>query len=218
MKDINALLINDNVKVLSSLKFYLKEQCKSITAIYTSSSLILSEEVIKEKKPEIIILNMSFVDSCSNIYLSEYFNNINCAIIYFNTVDFEGKEDEKLDCSDTSQNESKSKEIEIKNFKSIVYGLSTVDLKELVDLINKAIILLLKKSKFESKDPEEEKIESQIIAIPSSNNIDLIAPENILYLEADGNYTTFHLCKGSTIISSRNLGHYDKQLDSSVFF
>lgn len=76
----------------------------------------------------------------------------------------------------------------------------------------------MKNSILESQENDLEKQKTTIIAVSSSDHIALIVPDHILYLEADGNYTTFHLCNGTTIISSRNLGNYEKQLDSSVFF
>jgi two-component system LytT family response regulator len=226
MKTITTLLINNNEKVLSSLKIYLKEHCKNITTIYTSDSLEDSEEVIKEKKPEIILINMSVVDYSTNLNLSEYFNNIHCEIIYFNTLNLEVKADVGLDKFNASENESQSNKLEIKdvkvavkNLKSSVYGLSALELKQLVDLLDKAVVTLLNNSALNLEEIGQELLpSSKIIAIPSLDTIDLIGHQELLYLEADGNYTTFHISDSTTIISSRNLGSYEKQLDSLVFF
>jgi len=76
----------------------------------------------------------------------------------------------------------------------------------------------MKNSILDLKDTERVRRQKNIIAVSSADNIDLIVPDDLLYLEADGNYTTFHLFNKSTIISSRNLGNYEKLLDSDLFF
>ena len=76
----------------------------------------------------------------------------------------------------------------------------------------------MKNSILELNNTEQVRRQKNIIAVSSVDSIDLIVPDDLLYLEADGNYTTFHISDSTTIISSRNLGSYEKQLDSLVFF
>ena len=45
----------------------------------------------------------------------------------------------------------------------------------------------------------------KFIAIPSIDKIEIIKADNILFCEADGRYTKFHLINGDTKITSRNL-------------
>ena len=56
------------------------------------------------------------------------------------------------------------------------------------------------------------------IAISSQEKIDLIQMQDIIYCQADGKYTIFHLINGRKITSSRNLGEYNTILDSNYFF
>ncbi len=46
----------------------------------------------------------------------------------------------------------------------------------------------------------------------------LINPDDIIYFEAEGSYTTIHLVKGSTQLLSLNLGYIEKQLAEKQFY
>lgn len=54
-----------------------------------------------------------------------------------------------------------------------------------------------------------------IIGVPSIDKIDFIKKQDIVYCAADGKYTTFYLNDGMSVVSSKNLGVYEKILGSS---
>lgn len=56
------------------------------------------------------------------------------------------------------------------------------------------------------------------IAVPSVSKIDVLKVDKLLYCEAEGRYTTFYFEGGKTIVSSKNLGEYEKQLPNDLFF
>lgn len=220
MKQLTALIINDDIKILSSLKLYLSDHCKAITAIFTSDSLLESEELIRTHKPDLLLFNMSFVDYITNAYLSNYLNSIQCEIIYFNTSKSSSSNLVFLD-NPISLLNSCRKDNQIVNstyFDSVVHGFNSLQINELLELITKAITLLLERRAVIAKNKIIEIKRAKIIAIPSIDSIDLIEIADILYLEADGRYTIFYLLTGTTIISSRNLGDYESQLDPDIFF
>ncbi len=55
------------------------------------------------------------------------------------------------------------------------------------------------------------------ISIPVMNGFELIPLADILYMEADASYTIFHLSDKKKIISTTNLGQYDKELINEPF-
>jgi two-component system LytT family response regulator len=64
-----------------------------------------------------------------------------------------------------------------------------------------------------------ENIEKQKkIVLRDSQNIHIVKIEDIIYLAADNNYTTFHIKDSEPIVISRTLKEYDKILDSKGFF
>ncbi len=58
---------------------------------------------------------------------------------------------------------------------------------------------------------------AKIIAIPSLTDIKIIPVDEIIYLESEGRYTIFHTVKNERLVSSRNLGMYEKILTNNSF-
>ncbi len=59
---------------------------------------------------------------------------------------------------------------------------------------------------------------NDFLAVPSVSKIDVLKVDKLLYCEAEGRYTTFYLEGGKTIVSSKNLGEYERQLPVNSFF
>lgn len=59
---------------------------------------------------------------------------------------------------------------------------------------------------------------NQKIAVPTVKEINFIRVNEILRMEADGNYTTIYLSNGSPMLASIQLGEYEKQLSPDKFF
>lgn len=56
------------------------------------------------------------------------------------------------------------------------------------------------------------------IAVPMQSGFEVIETENILYCQADDNYTHIFLTEGKTILVSKTLGFFEKQLVDKGFF
>lgn len=62
------------------------------------------------------------------------------------------------------------------------------------------------------------KKELDYIVIPTSNKINFIKNRDIVYLQSDGKYTTFHFANNKEILTSKNIGEYEKTLNKNRFF
>lgn len=61
-------------------------------------------------------------------------------------------------------------------------------------------------------------LSEKLIAISTSKSIEFLMVRDIVYLEADGKYTIFHLTSGNTKVVSKNIGEYEKILPQQVFY
>lgn len=59
---------------------------------------------------------------------------------------------------------------------------------------------------------------SKFIAVPHLNSIQLLQKQDIVHLNSNGKYTLFHLKNKQVIVSSKNLGEYEKELFSDLNF
>jgi two-component system LytT family response regulator len=58
----------------------------------------------------------------------------------------------------------------------------------------------------------------KIIAVSSLNDINIIPVDSITYLESQGRYTLIYTLDGESVVSSKNLGVYEKLLSRNNFF
>ncbi len=89
-------------------------------------------------------------------------------------------------------------------------------LESFLKAMKRSFMVLEGLERIESEFKETTKVD--FIAVPSVSKIDVLEVSKLLYCEAEGRYTTFFLEDGKTIVSSRNLGEYEKQLPSNLFF
>jgi two-component system LytT family response regulator len=103
-------------------------------------------------------------------------------------------------------------------FSAIDYILKPVGFSEMVVAIERAKAnveirqSMVNNSYFLAREPVK------IIAIPSISEVKILPVSTIVYLEAEGKYTTFHTMDNKAIVSSRNLGSYEKLLVNNNFF
>lgn len=56
------------------------------------------------------------------------------------------------------------------------------------------------------------------LAIPSLTEVKIIPVDDIIYLQSEGRYTIFYTSNNMTIVSSKNIGEYEKALINNNFF
>ncbi len=102
------------------------------------------------------------------------------------------------------------------------YHVSSYIVKPItINSLNKAIKTCEKKL-FEKRilqnTTTETNFATDIIGVPTPTSIDIIEIKDILYLEADGKYTVFHLLDGHSKVGSKNIGYYENFLPQNLFF
>ncbi len=91
--------------------------------------------------------------------------------------------------------------------KATDYLLKPIDVEEL----GKTVGNITAKKKLLSKEKPLK------IALTDSSGIEFIALQQIMYCMADKNYTTFYIAGGAKKIVSKNLGEYEKILDTTTY-
>src|SRR5690606_4966590 len=106
------------------------------------------------------------------------------------------------------------------SFDVLAYLLKPLKLEEILMAVNKAKIRVEQARELELRLQVAENKHGgvKILALPSMDKIELIEKKDIVYLKAEGRYTTFLLSCGTTKMASKNLGEFEKHLDSNIFF
>lgn len=96
----------------------------------------------------------------------------------------------------------------------IDYVLKPITVEKLTLAINKVKRKLKSTNKISEFD---DKAEGRMLGIASMDKIEVVNIDAILYIQADGRYTHFHLLDGSKKTASKNLGEYEKILPAEDF-
>ncbi len=198
METFNSVIIEDNKTHSEILKFYLSKSCSEINIIGEVRTVPDALKILEETRPHIIFLDLELQGQSSFEILEQSTNLENTEIIII----------------------SSHPEYALKAFKHLAtdYVIKPISLERLILAIKKAKNNIELKTLASSKNKDESKNGIMQLAIASTETVEIITVDKILYLESDGRYTIFHLADNTTRIASRNLGEYADLLSHNNFF
>lgn len=203
MIPINAIVISEQKETFLILKKFEEENSMIMKIIGDSKCVKDAAVLIKEKKPDVILLDIVL----ENNLFFEMLEQLEFSIPKLVFI-------------------SSHKEYAIKAFKhdAVDFLLKPIDFNAIIIAIYKVI-----KRREMERSYQNQKINNisilntanqtnDYVAVASLEKIELIPMAEIIFCKADGKYTVFMLSNGSSVMSSRNLGEYSAILDSTYFF
>jgi two-component system LytT family response regulator len=192
---IKAIIIDDEQHCIDTLGMQLTKHCPDITLIASCRSGEEGIDAIKSLHPDIVFLDIE-MPVMSGFQMLEKLSWTSFALIFTTSFD--------------------QYAIKAIRFSALDYLLKPVDSKELVAAVNKV--------KAQPKLPSAEQFDllfSQLhhrvsdfnkTAIPTLEGYELLNNSQLLYCEADDNYTRFHMKDNKVIIATRMLKEVEEQL------
>ncbi len=206
---MNALIIDDELpaqKVLSSL---LKEHCANVKVVGCSSSASEARKALQQNSIDILFLDVNMpresgFDLLNSIASSQY------AIIFVT-----GNQEYALRALKASAVDFLLKPVDIDELKIAVKKLEYFQqLRNQNPEINSSYVATL--TELSQNLNKERKIER--LTLPHLQGFKIVPVKDIVYLEAERNYTVFHLASRERVMVSRNMGEYEDLLDPDTFF
>ena len=210
MKQYNAIIIDDERNIREALERLLNQYCPEIIVVGSAASAGEGRELLKIHQVDMIFLDISMPKEDGFAFLGTIPKE-NYGIIFVTAY-----EEYALHALKAS---------------AIDYLLKPVNLKELREAVSKAIQYHefrqnrdeVKKVYQESLDILQENIHSgnkpiTKITVAGQFGFRLVEVADIMYLEADSNYTILHLSGLNKIVATRTMGDFEKMLDSPEFF
>lgn len=196
---IKAILVDDEEKALKSLANKIEQFFPEIEIVQLEQNPEKSVEIIKQQQPDIVFLDvempvLSGFDVLANI------ENPNFEIIFVTAYS--------------------NYAIEAFQHCAIGYVVKPIDNDELKLAINNALKNIDSKSSLVKNQALLELLtdsSDKKIIIPTSTGFSLVKLTEILHLEGYSGYTKIHLIDNSEIISSYNIGKFEKMLNDSFF-
>jgi len=198
---IKSIGIDDEVHCLETLSLLIKESCPDVQLVDQCRSAKNGLIAIEKLKPDLIFLDIE-MPVMNGFEMLEQLAEIPFAIIFTTSYD--------------------QYAIKAIRFSALDYLLKPIDPKELIAAIHKVqsrksppsaeqFSMLL--SKIQNKETGFTKI-----AVPTGDGFELVPADEIIYCEADDNYTYLHLKTKRKITACRSLKEVEEMLESFPAF
>ena len=198
---IKAIIIDDERLSLETLSLLLNEFCPQVQLLEQCRSAKQGLEAIEKFKPDLVFLDIE-MPVMNGFDLLEQFSEIPFAIIFT-----------------TSHDQYAIKAI---RFSALDYLLKPIDPKELISAVKKVEeqrhLPLAEQFQMLLKQMHGKNHGFNKIAVPTTEGFELVPADQILYLEANSNYTHIFIKSRHKIVACRNLKEMEEQLLGFNFF
>jgi two-component system, LytTR family, response regulator len=202
MKQINAIIIDDEAGCVETLLLLLQNYHPYVNIIGTANSINEGLNIIRKNKDKLDLLFLDIqMPGGDGFTLLQHIQEISFKIIFTTAYDMYA--------------------IRAIKFSALDYLLKPIDNSEL----EMALVRL------QSEGPEHQnkrmshfreqfqyKGTFDRMAVSTMNDIVMIELNKIIYLESNNNYTTLHIEGDRLLVSSKNVGYYEDLLSMSCFF
>ena len=199
---LRALLIDDEVHCIETLRYELQLNCPQVQIVGTASSGPAGIENIRELKPDLVFLDIE-MPGMSGFEMMGKLDKVDFAVIFVTAYDQYALQ--AFRCAATD------------------YLLKPVISEQLKDAVNRVA-----SHKQEPQDSKmqldallynlREGIKSPRIALPTGRGIDFVEADEILYCNAESNYTHVVLTGNKKYTLSKTLKDVEEMLEHLDFF
>ena len=194
---ISAVIIDDEKIARDVLRNYLTKYCPQVELLGEAENVKEAVPLIAEKLPQLVFLDveMPFGNAFDVLEATSEFSYETIFITAFSQYSLQ------------ALNKSAS-----------YYILKPIDIQELILAVNKAVESIENKEELNRNKILLENLklkpEKQQLILPTLQGFDVVKTEDIVRLQADGNFTQVYLIDGSKKMVCRFLKHFDDLLES----
>lgn len=194
---IKAVIVDDESIAREVLKNYLTKYCPQVEILGEAENIKEAVPLIAEKKPQLVFLDveMPFGNAFDVLEATTEFSYETIFITAFSQYSLQ------------ALNKSAS-----------YYILKPIDIQELILAVNKVVENINNKEELDRNKILLENLklkpEKQQLILPTLQGFDVVKTEEIIRLQADGNFTQVFLKNGSKKMVCRFLKHFDDLLET----
>jgi len=201
MERIKTILVDDEKDSREILARYLAKYCPQVELLDECTNILEAEKAIEKFKPQLVFLDIEMPHG-NAFDLLERLHEINFSVIFITAYD---------------QYAVKAFQLSASN-----YLLKPVNIEELENAVDQVLADIVSLNKFDQvkvllENLSSNKTQNQKLVLPVMEGFEVVKMEDILYCEADDNFTLFHFKNGQKKMICRNLKHYEKVLDAHGF-
>lgn len=193
---IKAVIVDDELIAREVLRSYLAKYCPQIEILGEAENIKEAVPMIAQKQPQLVFLDveMPYGNAFDVLEATKDFSYETIFITAFSQYSLQ------------ALNKSAS-----------YYILKPIDIQELILAVNKAADSIQNKEELNRNKILLENLklkpEKQQLILPTLQGFDVVKTEDIMRLQADGNFTRVYLTDGSRKMVCRFLKHFDDLLE-----
>ncbi len=198
---LTAIIVDDETGSRNALQQKLGNYCPAVQVIAVCENGEEGIKNIEEKKPDIVFLDVE-MPRMNGFTMLQQLRYRNFELIFITAYDHYA--------------------ISAIKFSALDYLVKPVEIQELKTAVNKAIE---KRAESTANRPLEALLHNLLskekdrhrIALPSMEGLQFVETGNIIYLEAESNYTIFYMSNNKKITVTKTLKDFEELLPVSVF-
>lgn len=207
---LRALIVDDEVHARENLKYLLTNYCPEIEVVGMAGDEPGARKAVADLKPQVIFLDICMPSGTEGFDFLESLPEKNFQVVFVTAF--------------------KEYAIQALNANAIHYLLKPVD----VDDLKAAVKKLVNTSQLFSENREQllnyiKSLENLSRAVQPANPISritinhsrgfkIVDPQEFMYLEGEGNYTSIIFTDGTKYVDTKSIGVYEDLLDPNQFF
>lgn len=196
-----AIMIDDELHCLQTLGILLKEFCPDIQIVEQCQSASKGLEAIARHNPQLVFLDIEMPVK-NGFEMLEQVTDISFAIIFITSYD--------------------QYAIKAIRFSALDYLLKPIDPRELIAAVNKVReqrhLPYAEQFQMLLRQINEKNNSFNKIAVPTFEGFELIPADQVIYFEANDNYTFVFLKDKRKIVACRSLKEIEEQMEVFKFF
>lgn len=198
MKNLSAIIVDDEEDAIVSLQLLLKNYCPEVTILDTCTDILSAYKKTQELKPDILFLDIDLGNKTS-FELLNLFDSIFFKIIFV-----------------TAHNDFAITAIK---YSALDYILKPIDSLELIKAVNKAKENIKLNENYDLlKDFIHKKKVSGRIALSTGYNTQIVTINTISHCEADKSFTKVYLIDGTKLFISKSISDIEELLSAANFY
>jgi two-component system LytT family response regulator len=201
-KSLNAILVDDERHCIETLRYELQLHCPHVDIVGTASSGTEGIEVIKAHKPDLVFLDIE-MPGMSGFEMLRGIGEVNFSVIFVTAYDQYALQAFRFAASDYLLKPVISEQLVQAVSRVSSTNTSATDTR----LQLEALLYNLK-----------EGMKSPRIALPSGRGMDFVYARDIMYCNAESNYTHLILSDNKKYTVSKTLKDVEAMLESLNFF
>ena len=207
---LRSLIVDDEIHARENLKFLLQNYCPEIEVAGTADSEESGRQLIYELEPQVIFLDICMPSGTEGFTLLESLSEKKFQVVFVTAF--------------------KDYAIRALNANAIHYLMKPVDVDDLKNAVKKLIstnqLFTENKEQLSTYIKSLENLSRALlpsvgvprITINHSRGFKIVDPNDFMYLEGEGNYTSIVFVDGTRYVDTKSIGVYEDILDQKNFF